>query len=41
MGTDGYERLGQSAAERIAKIEPRWDIDWLGMANTELKETQT
>ncbi|MEQ8789473.1 MAG: glycosyltransferase family A protein [Pirellulaceae bacterium] len=41
MGTDGYERLGQSAAERIAKIEPRWDVDWLGLANAELKETQT
>lgn len=38
MGADGYERLGQVPAQRIAKVEPCWDVDWLGMANAELKE---
>ncbi|MGE3779064.1 MAG: glycosyltransferase family 2 protein [Pirellulaceae bacterium] len=41
MGTDGYERLGQNAAERIAKVEPCWDVNWLTLATAELKETQT
>ena len=41
MGADGYERLGRTAAERIAKVEPRWEIDWLDLANAELKEAHT
>ena len=41
MGADGYARLGQKAVERIAKIEPRWEVDWLGLANAELSESQT
>lgn len=41
MGADGYARLEQKAVERIAKIEPRWEVDWLGLANAELSESQT
>ena len=41
MGADGYERLGRTAAERIAKVEPHWEIDWTNLANAELKEAHT
>ena len=38
MGAKGYERLGQAPSRRIAKIEPSWNVDWLELANAELKE---
>lgn len=38
MGANGYERLGKTPARRLAKVEPRWDVDWLALANAELKE---
>lgn len=38
MGANGYEQLGQTPVDQIASVEPRWDVDWLDLANAELKE---
>ena len=35
LGASGYERLGKTPAQRIAKIEPHWDVDWLAAAARE------
>lgn len=36
LGPDGYERLADAPAPRVERLKPRWDVDWLALAETAL-----